>query len=1044
MTARPRAATVAVILSDPPAPSLLSRTLAAAVRSGNAVRNHPAFGPAAVAALAGGGLACVALQWTLRLGGDPAVTLAGRAAVCGGVLLGWLLAARLRATATAAGPAFAAAVAAGPALAGWGESFLSTGEPTAGRLLVAAAVTAGPAAVAAGLLGGCGAGFAGVRLIAAGGWAAVCGLLLAPAAGLQNAALACAAGAVAAAAVSVGRTKRADSSAAEAFTFDPAAAVVAVAGGAVAAWGLRAAGAFFPLSADVLVGRAAVAVAAVGVGMLLANRVRRDRRALVGGLAACGGAAAVAAGGPLWVELNLWGNATLASPALLTDLRILVAAAFLLPACVGAGVVARAGGGFSFAAVCLFAAGLCGGEALLTALPDAAVLAGAVGIAAAATAAAAGRCGSVGVPRRLVMGSAAGLAAVAAGVFAEPPAVAPRVLFSVLPTLARQGGVGGATLAELDDARRLARVETRRDDATLWRRRGAMLTVRHAGLPAAAASVQPDLVPRDAAAVLRSALPLCLAESPRRVLLLGTPGPEGLAAVTAFPVLDVVACDGRPEAVAAVRDALAAQRGADPFADGRVTLAPLDAPLAVRSEVLRAEPFDVLIHAPAHAATAAGTAESTAAFAARAAALLGPAGVYCRPVSVGELGPAPLLAAAATLRTAFAEVRAVETVGGEWCVLATNAPDGFVPGRLGRRLDKPHARRLLGECGWDWSVPLGFSALTPAACEKLAAGADPVTAADGAAAFALPRALMAWGEKRSATVAAVGPLATRLIDTAVPPIERPRVEHRLQEVAQIRADAAKYPDRPWAYRSVIKQRLTKNPRSVIRQTAAGVTQVRHPEDERRKRYVEALAAATTLGDADLAHLEIFAEPYDPLVTPALPAELAVLYAKRGDRDAARLRCLLKSIHFAPAADRSVRSVCEALTLLSENPAVIPDAAERYDAANGLLQVLKLRWEARGRRALAGELAPKTGVALHDVRRSLDAVAAGLGVLAACGEEAGVDPVRREARAAWIASSLERPLKGHRAGLHATHKKRLGFRNAVADAGKTYDDPAATE
>ena len=413
-------------------------------------------------------------------------------------------------------------------------------------------------------------------------------------------------------------------------------------------------------------------------------------------------------------------------------------------------------------------------------------------------------------------------------------------------------------------------------------------------------------------------------------------------------------------------------------------------------------------------------------------------------MQTGDFGPEPLLAAATTLRTAFAEVRAVETGRGEWCVLATNAPGGFVDGRLGRRLDRPHARRLLGECGWDWSVPLNLSALTPEACDALRENRTPVTVAGGSAAFAWPRAMLAWGDKLGPTVAAVGPHASRLLETAVPPVERARVDHRLREVAQIRADASKYPDRPWSYRSVIKERLTKAPRSVLKQTAAGMAQVRHPEDERRKRYVEALAAATDLNDADLAHLETFAEPYDPLVTPGLPAELAMLYEKRGDRDAARLRCLLKSIHFAPAADRSVRSVCDALTLLAENPAVIPDAAERYDTANGLLQVLKLRWEARGRRELAGELAPKTGIALHDVRESLDAVAAGLTVLSQAGTEAGVDPVRREARAGWIASSLERPLKGHRAGLHARHRERLGFQSAVANAGREYEDDAERE
>ena len=209
--------------------------------------------------------------------------------------------------------------------------------------------------------------------------------------------------------------------------------------------------------------------------------------------------------------------------------------------------------------------------------------------------------------------------------------------------------------------------------------------------------------------------------------------------------------------------------------------------------------------------------------------------------------------------------------------------------------------------------------------------------------------------------------------------------------------------------------------------------VRHPEDQRRVEYVEALAAANGLSDASLAHLETFAEPFDPLLAPSLPSELARLYGERGDRPAAQLRCLMKSVHFAPATDRGVRNVCDALALLRDHPEIIPDPAERYDAANGLLQVLKLRWETRGRENMRSGVPAKTGVALHDVRNSLEGLADGLAVLADAGPAAGVPGVRREARADWLTRSLERPLKGHRATLHQTHRRRLGMRDAMTGA-----------
>ena len=1044
----------------PPAPT---RFAAAANRGARAALNHPAAAPTICAALAGGGAACVWTQWALHFGGDPAVTFAGRAAVLLGLAAAWLIGRRGAVPVAVAGPAFAAAVALAPlgvtgaeAVVGAAPAGWLTGGRGAAWLTLAGLVALGPAACAAGLLG-FGRGHDGTRLLAVGAGAGAFGLLLAPSFGLQNAALVAACGAVVAAGVASFATRNADGRqslrpASESSRTDPLAVALASGCGVLVACGLRLASAYFPLSVEVTIGRAALGVAGVGAGLLIAGRLRRDRRAPVGGVVAATGAAAAFGGGALWREGNLWANATIDSPALLTDLRILCAAAFLLPGCVGAGIAGRDRAGGSPRSLAAPGAGLLAGGALLTAFPDAAVFAGAVGFTAVLTLAAAVRRGSLAVRPRVLIGTAAAGAAVCGALWNRPPADATKTLFGVLPTLARQGGVTGPALSQLDDARELARIETGRGAVTLWREQGTLLTVRHDGLPEAAAALQPTLAPRDSAAALRAALPLCWAPAPDRVLLLGTSGPAVADAVTRFPVRAIVACDARPAALAVIREELTNARAADPFADDRVSLLPLDPALAVRGAELRgAGRFDVILSDPPHPGTADAAAEESAAFARHVAGLLNEGGIACRRVRTTDCGPAALAAAAATWRGAFAEVRCVEVGHGEFALLGTNAAGGLTETRLGVRADRPHVRRLMAECGWDWTVPLNLTAVAPGKIDALIGETSPVSAADGRSAFALPRAMLAWTNKPAEVAAALAPVAGRVQDAAVPLIERPRVAHRLQEVIARRELHLEYPDRPWMYRRELKKRLTKSVRTVIRQTSAGPRKVRHPEDDRRVRFVEALSAgAADPSDANLAALEAFASPYDPMVTPALPGELARLYARRPDRSAALLRCLLTGVHRAPTGDRSVRGVCDALAVLREHPEIVPDAGERYDTANGLLQVLKTRWELRGRDQLAKGLPTKTGIALHDVAQSLAGAEDGFALLADAAPGAGVPDADRAAREAWLTRSLIRPLRSHRTALQAVHDRRLARADALAAeaaahaAGGEAPDGALTE
>jgi hypothetical protein len=117
----------------------------------------------------------------------------------------------------------------------------------------------------------------------------------------------------------------------------------------------------------------------------------------------------------------------------------------------------------------------------------------------------------------------------------------------------------------------------------------------------------------------------------------------------------------------------------------------------------------------------------------------------------------------------------------------------------------------------------------------------------------------------------------------------------------------------------------------------------HPEDERRKAYLEVLGVAVTPDIASIRMLSDFADPYDPLVSYFLHQESARLYEKAGSHDlATRLHHWRYSVYFGPPQDQSVRNVIAALEILNDHPELIRDPLDRWDELNALLEILKQR------------------------------------------------------------------------------------------------------
>ena len=597
-------------------------------------------------------------------------------------------------------------------------------------------------------------------------------------------------------------------------------------------------------------------------------------------------------------------------------------------------------------------------------------------------------------------------------------------LFSTRAALARQGGVTDGRLDRLDDARRVAAVDEPAGRTTLHRDLGTRLTVRRGGVPVGTLSVQPSVTPRDSAAVMRAVLPLAICPRPHRVLVLGGGTPEVPAACTRFPIVSLRCVDGRPAAVAALREEIRRGRGVDPFADGRVDFVPVDPPLGVRAD--RGE-YDVILCETAPGASLDAAACDTAEFLAAAAERLAADGVLCRRFATVDYGPAVLRTAAATMKQVFPHVLAVEVGFGEYALLGTRADGGFDFANVGRRLSKPHTRRLLAEVGWDWSVPLNLPVLSDESCVILADGFVPAAAADGRFASAWPAEVQRWADKAAERGVAVSGGHERLL-TRLPPGTSGRAKHRLSEVVAARELIARSPDQPWAYRKLLRERVAKQSRSVVEPVAGQLQKRIHPEDRRRLAFFEAvgLANADPVPTPGRVHaLLSYREPHDPLVAPFAAGEAVRLcekYRERTGRDdlvPTEFTARLAAIRFAPSQDRSVRDVAAAIELLAAHPDAVPDPADRFDQFNGLVQTLKARWELRGRVTPADP-----GVVLIDLRRSLDAVDTALTAMKPLAGEIGLPGEVVADRAAFLSGSLVGPLRAYRGRLVSQHRRAL--------------------
>jgi hypothetical protein len=700
--------------------------------------------------------------------------------------------------------------------------------------------------------------------------------------------------------------------------------------------------------------------------------------------------------------------------------------------------------------------------------------------------------------RLVTVSGALAVTAVAFGVGLVAPwdAAGPaRILFSTAAFQAARSGWTTQQLRALDDQQQLSG-GTLVDGLTVWRQHADQFVVRRFGAPIGSASRSTDRYPEYPAELIHAAWPLVTVDQPARVLVAGLGAGTTLRSVLAFPVESVTLCETHPEIVELVTGRLAQEGLFNPLQDERVQW---QRGAAAMLPGTSAAAFDVVLSSPPQLATIEAQAWFRTDHYARAASRLTAQGLFVQRLPIVDFGPDVLRSIVATARQAFPHVALLEVDAGELLLLGAHDAAAMMRADCADVLQRQHVQKLLSRCGWDWSRPLSMFAWEPAGLSALCdlnSNHQTLRQAQRLAWLA-PRELHRWAPKWQETRLALqqpvafdpalpvpktpSPLQMKqptnelagnhsgssLVNSEAGPDkpkparvpmsqvitwlgaagDQPELLRRLSELATQQRLIAQFPDRYWwEYRKSLKDQLQNHPRSAVLPInhVDRLEERWHPEDRQRRDYFEALGAASAAekpSELQLARLEQLLEPHDPLLTFFGHQELADLYRRADIDPATELNHRLHVIHFSSPTDTSVRNVVTAIDLVTEQPAAVADPATRFHQLNGLLQVLRVRWE--NRRTRPGKSAQVT---LQEVDRSLLAVERATLQLAELRVQAAVSEADWDARKSVIDRLLLRPFRSYREELvrHSQESRRrtqeLLVQAAARDAKAS---PAAT-
>ncbi len=524
------------------------------------------------------------------------------------------------------------------------------------------------------------------------------------------------------------------------------------------------------------------------------------------------------------------------------------------------------------------------------------------------------------------------------------PDLAARLLFSAQSFAAHNSGMQRELLPHIDDNRLVTVFDGRDAVWTVWKQRGSQIHLRQNGIPAGIVSTDTLACPQFPGDVVHAIVPLVVHPQPDRVLVVGLGSTTAVSTCLACPVRQVTCLEGDRELIRINDEVISKASGFNPLDDDRLVLRHIDPTLAL---LAKGDSYDVVIVGDAHPSLMRQTSRFTREFYESTARHLNPGGVISQRLQYSDFGRQPIETVLATLRSVFPQVVCVESAPGELVLLASNSNESLFDESLFERCEADHIRRLLAQQGWDWSVLVNLSAISPEQISELASGEVAInTVGNGRFTYRLPQEVMRWGPKWREIVSLFSERGSRMLAWVGESDQIPEIGKRLKDMSEQQRLIVEHPDRWHAYRATLKNRLQERPRSKIMPVNHVLERVLHPEDKRRKEYLKVLGEAATSETptaADVARLSEFEEPFDPLVSYFLHTEAARLYERTETPDRlAQLTHLRHSVHYSPGQDRSVRNVVAALQLLLDEPDLIADPQQRWDEMNALLDVLRQR------------------------------------------------------------------------------------------------------
>ena len=533
---------------------------------------------------------------------------------------------------------------------------------------------------------------------------------------------------------------------------------------------------------------------------------------------------------------------------------------------------------------------------------------------------------------------------------------ASRLVFSSRTYAARSRGVAAELIRHTEPARQAAVSTGVGGELAVWRNSAAGVEILRSGIVTARASSDTRISPQSPEEVLPAILGLCNHLRPGRVLLLGDDSGAVLRTCTHFPVQQIVAVRTDTATTAVARKYLWEPSPDRPDLDERVRLQHSDLPLAVRNQQLGQ--FDVVVVAGGPGVALRHASLMTREFYGSVRRRLLPDGVFCQRLSLQNPGPEMLRQVLATLSSEFQHVGAIQTVHGEFVLLASDAEAGLVHPQLLDHLQRTHVQQEAASCGWDWAqIAVLPMVLTEGDSGLFAKSAMPVPLSAGDAAAVLNLTLPSnTAEVQSERLRTAFAPFQKQIASAMPPGEaHEEAKRRLASLQQQVEILAGMPDQPWTYRRSLRMEMQRSPRPPVEHVEGGkIIRSTHPLDERRQDYFVTLGKALQSVQnrperslAEVQQLSRLADAGEPLLGWFSHYEIVRLYELLEHPDPAdELRHRLHLVFFAAPSDASVRPAISALQMLVDRPQLIEDPAARYDQFNAVLQKLIERWEAR--------------------------------------------------------------------------------------------------